>query len=182
MNDVSAWILVILIRLIVPISILRYPVRGSIISLICEICDMGMLQLLGVTDFSEYQRIDKALDTYMYFFQGCSMVQWENVKAKLIGVSLLFYRVVGVIAFEVTRDRSMLLVFPDVFIFYFMFYVLYKRAYHRDPFIALRPTFSILIILTAVKLCQEYLLHIIEFPFHHFIVFPFGPGRVLAGK
>ncbi|MBI4137256.1 hypothetical protein HY469_04300 [Candidatus Roizmanbacteria bacterium] len=182
MDPVSPWIFVILLRLTIPLFILLNPLGGSIISLIVEMIDMPILQLFGVREFSTYQPVDKTLDTYMYLFQGYTMLFWNNEKARYIGFALLLFRIGGVIMFYITGDRGVLFLFPDVFIFYYMFYVIYKAIFRNDPFMRLRPIITVLVVLTSIKLYQEYLLHVVEFSFYQLVLFPTGFEKVFAGK
>jgi len=77
----------------------------------------------------------------------------------MIAVALYVFRVVGFLAFELTGDRNLLLLFPNVFELWF----LAVAAVHR-----FRPDFRwtglklavVLTAVTAVKLLQEWALHV----------------------
>lgn len=170
------WIMVIIIRLLVPLSILRFPVWGSIAAIAADNLDVVILDALGIKDYSLYNSIDKALDIYFYLIQGYTVLFWENIKAKKVGLGLLVYRLVGTVIYEITQMRFVLLVFPNVFIFFYMFYVLYKSIFKKDPYKSVSSMLIILTVLTVIKIGQEYMLHVAQYPIYNLlksIFFPF---------
>ncbi len=72
------WAIVITIRLLVPLTIFRWNLWGSILSIIADNLDVIILDFLGVKDFTLYNQIDKYLDTYFYLIQGYTMLFWKN--------------------------------------------------------------------------------------------------------
>ena len=55
-----------------------------------------------------------------------TMRNWQALPAYRVGQFLYFYRLVGVVAFELTQTRALLLVFPNTFEYFFI-------AYEGDP-------------------------------------------------
>jgi hypothetical protein len=78
---------------------------------------------------------------------------------------LFYYRLVGVLAFELTGERAMLLVFPNTFEFYFIAYSLVALRF--DP-ARCSPRFWVLTgagLWVFVKLPQEYWIHVAQLDF-----------------
>ena len=83
-------------------------------------------------------------------------LRWSN-PARGIAIALYAYRLVGFILFELTGERGLLLLFPNVFEFWFIFV-----AIAGDTRIAQWSRGQIamsLIALTAVKEAQEWAIH-----------------------
>lgn len=160
------WFIVVAIRLLVPLTILRWNLAGSVLAILADNFDVVILDMLGVKDFSPYNRVDKFLDTYMYLIQGYTVWYWRNKFAKKMGLFLLAYRFIGVILYEATEWRSLLFIFPNLFIFYYMYYLIYKKIRKKEPFTTFKGALPILVVLLAVKLFQEYMLHVAQFPIY----------------
>jgi hypothetical protein len=163
------WGIVILFRLLVPLVIFRWPLAGTILAIIADNLDVVLLDLFGVTDFTPYNHVDKLLDTYFYLIGGYTMYYWKNTVAKKIGLSLLLYRLIGVVLYEISGLRILLFLFPNVFIFYFLYYLIYKKIYKKEPFKLFRGALPVLIILLIIKLLHEYMLHVVQFPIYKVI-------------
>ena len=58
------WMIVIAARVLLPLTILRWPLLGAVIAFVADALDVVLLELLGVGDYSRYNEVDKALDTY----------------------------------------------------------------------------------------------------------------------
>ena len=84
-------------------------------------------------------------------------LRWSGIE-RGVAVALYLYRLIGFAAFELTGQRELLLVFPNVFEPWF----LVVAAVHRwRPGFVWRPavTMATLAALTAVKEVQEWALH-----------------------
>lgn len=156
----SAWWIVIVLRLAVPLLVLRWPLGGSIAALVADSLDIFVLKLLGLHDFSAYNLIDKYLDLWLHLLQGYTILSWSNRIAAYTGWGLLAWRTIGVIAFELSGERWLLVVFPNTFEFFFLFYLIWRRVFRREVISSARQAAVIVVILTIPKLVQEYLLHI----------------------
>ncbi len=112
-------ILVLAIRLSVPLAILRWPFAGSLLALAVDVADIVIFQL---TDFPAvpYQRFDKILDVYYVVLQAAVVQRWAP-SMRWIANALCAYRLIGTVVYELTDARVLLLVFPNVFTFWFMF-------------------------------------------------------------
>jgi hypothetical protein len=152
--------IVIAIRLLVPLSIFRWPLGGAIASMIIDAIDVVIIELIGLGGFSHYTALDKGLDMYYLSFEAFVSLRWEPL-AKWTALSLFAYRAVGVLAFEVTQQRALLLVFPNVFENFYLANGALRRfasSWQLTP----RRLAGLLALVTIPKLAQEYLLHYAE--------------------
>jgi len=159
MSQSMSLIFVILLRLIIPLLIFRRPLLGGVASVLLDAVDVNIVRIMGGT-FPNYQQLDKYLDTYYLFFEFVVSLGWDHRLAKQTSVLLFLYRVVGVVLFEVTNTRVFLLFFPNLFEYFFLFFVIFKRRYFDSNKVnSWSRVVLILVLLYILKLPQEYLLH-----------------------
>lgn len=156
------WWVVTALRLGVPLLVLRWPLSGSLAGLAADAVDIFILQWLGVPDFSAYNVFDKYLDHWLHLVQGYTMLSWPNRIAAVAGWGLLAWRTIGVTAFELSGARWLLVVFPNTFEFFFIFYLLWQRVFRREVITSPGQAVLIVALLTAPKLVQEYSLHVLR--------------------
>ena len=94
----------------------------------------------------------------------------KNTIAKKTGIFLLCYRVGGVIIYEITKARFLLFVFPNLFLWYFLFYEGTKKFMHKDYLKNKKSNILILITLLIPKLAQEYVMHVAEFNIYRYLL------------
>ena len=159
---------IVLARLLVPLLIPRVPLL-IIVALMLDAVDGSLLDVLTNVDVGPhgpYQSFDKALDIYYLSIAYLTMLRnWTSVPAFRIGQFLFYYRLVGVLAFEFTGARAMLLVFPNTFEFYFIVYEAIRLRW--DP---ARRSAQFWLLTAAglwifVKLPQEYWIHVAQLDF-----------------
>jgi len=159
-------IIVSILRLIVPFSILRYPLGGFLAAIFLDIIDAPLASLMGGHkfgfggDFIEYNLLDKWLDTYFLFFGFLVSLKWQNSLAKKTASFLFWLRFVGVVLFSLTGLRALLFFFPNIFEFFYLYCLTIARfspVFSPDSF---KKLLLILIILLIPKLFFEYLLHV----------------------
>lgn len=158
----TAWWLVIAVRLAVPLLVLRNPLGGSVAGLMVDNLDVITLHLLGAQNFSGYNTADKYLDIWLHLLQGYVMLTWDNKIARRTGAALLTYRIVGTVVFEATGQRWILAVFPNVFEFYFLAYLIARQAFDREIITSWRRAAILVALLAIPKLAQEWYLHILR--------------------
>lgn len=152
-------VFVILLRLIIPLLIFRHPLLGGVVSVLIDAVDANIVRLMGGT-FPDYQQLDKCLDTYYLFFELVVSLGWDHRLAKQTSVILFLYRAVGVVLFEITNTRVFLFLFPNLFEYFFLFFLLLKRRYFDSNKVNSWPrVVLILALLYILKFPQEYLLH-----------------------
>ena len=139
------------------LPVLRWAFAGAIIAIAVDFSDLFMMNLLDLGGVRNYQALDKWLDlAYMATFLWAAL-RW-NGPARTIAVGLLVFRLVGVAAFELTDSRSVLLLFPNVFEFWFVF-VAGARLFTPHYELTWRRCLLWLAPVALLKEFQEYALH-----------------------
>jgi hypothetical protein len=150
------------IRVLSSLPVLRWAFVGGLMAVFVDLSDLLWMNLLDLGGLGNYQRFDKYSDqVYMVAFLIVAW-RWQGV-AKQVALALFGYRLVGFVAFEATGDRNLLLFFPNVFEFWFLFIVSLPHWYPRfrgeDFCFTPRNVVLWLSFLTVIKLVQEFVLH-----------------------
>ena len=148
------------IRLLIPLTILRFPLFGFLASIIADAADYDRIGLGVLIGENDYQIWDKVLDTY--FLAIATLVVWKLTDrlTRNTAVVLLAWRLLGVAVFNLTGIRQVLLFFPNilesflVFVFAFIFF-----THKKSVFSSRTDLFITLIILSVPKIIQEYFWH-----------------------
>jgi hypothetical protein len=157
--------IVIAIRILVPLTILRWPIGGVLASLVVDALDVVMVDVLARAlgeplEFGDlYAQLDKWLDTWYLALAAVMAWRWPEVRLRNVVLALFAWRLIGVILFEVTAGRDLLVVFPNLFENVYLYVVIVRRYAPRFlprtwPQIAL-----LLVLLWIPKLAQEWVLH-----------------------
>lgn len=145
------------VRIIGSLPVLRWPLAGGILAVLVDLSDLLLRDTLDLGGLPDYQGLDKWLDQV---YMGCFLLvamRWQGAE-RAVAVGLYLYRLVGFAVFEVSGDRGLLLLFPNVFELWF----LAVAALHR-----FRPGFRwtvvrlalVLVVLTGLKELHEWALH-----------------------
>jgi len=138
---------------------LRWPFAGALIALVADFADLFLMDAIG--GISDYQRLDKLCDlAYIGAFLVVA-ARWSGLD-RVIALVLFAYRMVGEVAFELTGERALLLLFPNVFEFWFVA-VAARRHYRPERALTLGQASVALVILLVGKEAQEYFLHVDRF-------------------
>ncbi|MBT6691037.1 hypothetical protein HOB10_01735 [Candidatus Parcubacteria bacterium] len=162
--EMTGPIIVLIIRLLVPLSIFKYPFWGTIASLLADALDVVMVSIIGVGTIPEgwYSPADKALDTYYLIFSFIVSLRWTDQLPRKINIGLFIYRIVGVVLMEATGIRILLFIFPNMFENFFLFWEARNKWFKH-----LKPTKKNLILaligLFIPKMFQEWMLHWVLF-------------------
>ncbi|MGD8903386.1 MAG: hypothetical protein PVI67_07465, partial [Anaerolineae bacterium] len=154
------WIVAIA-RFLVPLAIPRFPLPGILAALILDAVDQTIFQQFPGMELEGYQGYDKALDIYYLAVAYITTLRnWSNLFALRVSRFLFYWRLVGVALFELTHLRWLLLVFPNTFEYFFIFYEAYRLRWNPE-----RMSNKLLIgaaaaIWIVIKLPQEYWIHI----------------------
>src|SRR3954447_4773124 len=151
---------VVLARFVLPLFIPVYPLPAIVGCLLLDGVDQTIFQLFGY-DPPNYQSYDKAMDVfYLSIAYLATLRNWTNPAALRVSRFLFFYRQIGVVLFELTGLRWMLLVFPNTFEYFFIAYETVRAR--RNP---LRYGMKFWVVVAAaiwifVKLPQETWIHV----------------------
>lgn len=123
--------LIAAVRLLGSLPVLRWAFAGALIAMLVDQSDLFMMNLLHLGGVSDYQTFDKYLDqAYLLTFFAVAL-RWQPA-ARNVAVALYAYRLVGVVAFEMTREREVLLLFPNFFEYWFLLIAALKH-FDLDP-------------------------------------------------
>lgn len=153
----TAEILVIAaIRIAGSLPVLRWPLAGGILAVLVDLSDLLLRDVLDLGGVGDYQALDKWLDqVYMATFLVVAL-RWTGT-ARWVAVALYAYRMAGFVLFEVTAERSLLLVFPNVFELWFL--LVAAVGVERAASWSVPRLVATLVGLTALKEAQEWALH-----------------------
>ena len=112
--------IVIFLRVILPFSILKYCLWGSFACIFLDWMDHDILLFVNIrVDLPHitpiYQKFDKMLDTYYLTFLLILVLNNFSQPYSLICLGLYIYRMLGFIAFEITKKRIFLILAPNFF-------------------------------------------------------------------
>jgi hypothetical protein len=152
---------VVMVRFFLPLAIPRYPLPGVVGSLILDTVDQTIFQLFTSLPLEGYQSYDKALDIYYLTITYLStMRNWTNDYAFGISRFLFYYRLAGVVLFELTQVRSLLLIFPNTFEYFFIFYEAVRLKWNPASLTKKQVLTATALIWVLIKLPQEYWIHV----------------------
>lgn len=154
----TAEVLVIaLVRIAGSLPVLRWPLAGGILAILVDLSDLLLMNVLDLGGVPDYQRLDKVLDlVYMGTFLVMAL-RWTGPD-RWVSVALFAWRMIGFVAFEMTGERALLLVFPNVFEPWFLLVALLHHRWNPVPWSA-RSLVPAMGGLLAVKELQEWALH-----------------------
>jgi hypothetical protein len=156
------FVVVVGARFLIPLFIPRYPLPAIIAALILDGIDQTIFQLFGY-DPPGYQGYDKAMDMYYLAVAYLSTLRnWTSAPAIGVARFLYFYRLVGVVAFELTHWRPLLLIFPNTFEYFFIAYEIVRLRWNPTRCGTRFWVLTAAAIWIFVKLPQEYWIHIAQ--------------------
>ncbi len=169
-SSLDLWVFwgVAIARLLLPLLIFKYPLPAILGCLVLDGIDETVFQTFTDLDLTNYQAYDKALDIYyLVIAYLATMRNWRSNPAFLIGAGLLYYRLVGVLAFNLTDSqyRFLLLVFPNTFEYFFIFYEAVRTRFVPERISARFWLIAAAVIWVFIKLPQEAWIHVAKFDF-----------------
>jgi hypothetical protein len=167
-DDRAVVVAIVVARLALPLLIPRIPLL-ILAALVLDGIDNSLLAHFTSVDLGPhgpYQSFDKALDIYyLAIAYLATMRNWTSRPAFRIGRFLFYYRLVGVVAFELLDSRAMLLVFPNTFEFFFIAYEGLRTRWEPDRWSGRFWLYVAGGIWVFIKLPQEYWIHVAQLDF-----------------
>ena len=154
---------VITLRIFAAITIFRWPLFGTVFSILADLLDVVILTFLPGNSFynDNYTKVDKALDwVFLLVITIYAFRNWKGIERN-VSLCLFGYRTIGVILIETVGTRELLFVFPNLFLLFALF-VMCRDKYFPSFKITNKNIAPILLILLVPKLFQEYVLHIAQ--------------------
>jgi hypothetical protein len=169
---------VVVARFLLPLLILRYPLPGVLACLVLDAADQTIFQAVTDDPLLGYQSYDKALDIfYLSIAYISTMRTWRDPIAFGVARFLYFYRLVGVVLFELFEQRWLIFVFANTFEFFFIAYEAIRTRYNPVQLSARFIVRLALFIWIFIKLPQEWWIHIAQNDFTDFMSdYPFMWG------
>ena len=159
------FVVVVGLRFLVPLLIPRFPLPAVLACLVLDGIDQTIFQTFGF-DPPGYQNYDKAMDLFYLSIAFLSSLQnWTHSYAVGISRFLFFYRMVGVMAFEISGERTLLLIFPNTFEYFFIAYEVVRLRWDPRRFSRRFWLVTAAAIWIFVKLPQEYWIHVAQLDF-----------------
>lgn len=156
-------IIVILLRIFVPLLILKRPLVGGIIAMVLDALDVVIVEWFGTGGMGpHYHQIDKVLDLWYLGLEAYVAWGWTERVPRLIAIWLFVWRVLGVAIFEVTHWRPTMFIFPNLFENWFLFVLICWHFFPRVKLDTWKRALIWLLVLYIPKAGQEYLLHVAE--------------------
>ena len=166
MIDTSDWLIFILVvgaRFIIPLFIPFFPLPAIIAALLLDGVDQTIFQQFTNLPLDGYQSYDKALDIYYLTVAYISTLRnWTNDFAFRVSRFLYYYRLVGVVLFETFQNRTLLLIFPNTFEYFFIWYEAVKLWWNPRKLTRTAVISAAVGIWIVIKLPQEYWIHIAQ--------------------
>lgn len=146
-----------LYRVVGSLPTLRWPLAGGLLAIFVDLTDLYWMNVLDLGGIPDYQLFDKLADqVYLAVFLVVAL-RWTGPE-RAISIVLYAFRMAGFVLFELTGERAVLLLFPNVFEFWFLFIATLHRV--RPDFAWSRPRLAaVLVPLLLAKEVQEWALH-----------------------
>lgn len=158
-------ILVILLRIFLPLTILRWSLVGALLAIMVDAADVMIFQKFGSGPLTGryYHNFDKIFDLYYLSLELLVARRWTNNLAKTTAQTLFIWRLAGFVIFELSSifarpARIAFVLAPNIFENFYLGWTTIAKWFPRFK---LTKT-NLLIILLAVglpKIIQEYLMH-----------------------
>ena len=162
-TDFLIFVLVVGARFLLPLLIPFYPLPAIILCLLLDGVDQTIFQVFTTLPLDGYQSYDKALDIYYLIVAYLSTFRnWSHLFAFRVSRFLLYYRLVGVVLFELTGLRALLLLFPNTFEYFFIWYEAVRLWWNPRRLSRVAVITAAAAIWIVIKLPQEYWIHIFQ--------------------
>jgi hypothetical protein len=151
-------ILSILIRLIVPLLTLQFPFFGFVAAIIADaLGDCMLVDILGGGFGDSYHLFDKWLDFYMITIAVIVSLRFKKLE-KYTCLVLFSIRAVGIILFEITNSHLFLIIFPNIFEFFFVF-ITFTKIFWKKFELTKKNLVMVLLIISVPKIILEIIFH-----------------------
>lgn len=151
------------LRLLVPLTIFRWPLWGALASLVVDALDTNIVKPFGV-EIPNYVQTDKLLDIYYLTIELIISLGWANKLARNTSIGLYAWRLVGVAAFQITGGEYWLFIAPNLFENFFIFFALWQRLGKETAeklwLNSYKRLAVVLFLLWLPKIPQELIVHV----------------------
>lgn len=158
--------IVLIVRLLVPFSILRWPLGGTIASIIADASDSVIYTHFGwgVLRQKDYQFIDKYFDLYYLSFEAFIVLRWQELFERRSAIILFLWRFFGILAFEVTKIEPILFFAPNIFENFYLLVLISRKLNSKFKIDNWQMLSAALFVAGFPKIIQEYIMHYVQYP------------------
>lgn len=150
--------LLIILKIVIPFSMLNFPLFGLWGNFFLDVADGDILLSLGLTE-QTYQTIDKLADLVSYVFMLILGLRWSIRKTI---ITLFVYRFIGQILFFITGNELIFFYFQNFLEPLMMIYalILFKQKNEQKTYKIYKKYFLLIwTIVIAYKVWNEWYLH-----------------------
>lgn len=134
-------------------------------SMYLDLQDFNYFTIRTEQDMTNYQTWDKVMDIYYLSIAFYVSLSWKEKLAKKLSIFFFSLRALGVVVLLFIHARELLLLFPNIFENFFLFYLLFKKFTNNAKlFTGVPITIIIIASIVIPKLIAEYYLHILHSP------------------
>lgn len=157
-------IFVILLRFLVPFTILRWPLAGTILAILADTSDIMIFEAqgYGFLEGIPYHYLDKIFDIWALFFEFLVVRKWVDVLARRTGMILFGWRFIGFIIFLIIGLREVFFFAPNIFEYFFItMLVIWK---FDEKFELKKKSLAIILLAIGIpSIIKEYFMHFTHF-------------------
>jgi len=154
-------IFVILLRLLIPFTILKFPLLGGFLAMVSDGIDIMLFEAFGYGSFLgnfEYHFIDKIFDTWYLFFELIVILRWKDVLASRVGKILFGWRFIGFVVFMIFGVREVFFFAPNIFEYFFLAMLIIWK-FKPEFKLKKKSLIWILLIVGLPSIVKEYIYH-----------------------
>lgn len=152
-----------IIRLTVPLIMLRYPLSGFILTILVDSLDWTFYPFYSPSDYEIYQVWDKFLDIYFLAISLIVVLKWSDVLARKTAIILFFLRFFGVILATLISIREIYLITPNIYLAFFLFTIILMKLKKQTTIYTSKVEVMITLIALSIPfLIGEYFVHYIK--------------------
>src|SRR5437773_7404260 len=107
-------LVIALYRVIGSLPTLRWPLAGGLLAIFVDLTDLYWMNVLDLGGIPNYQVFDKLADQVYLGVYLIVALRWSGPE-RTVAVILYAFRMAGFVLFELTSERAVLLLFPNVF-------------------------------------------------------------------
>ncbi len=167
------WTVVVLVvgaRLVLPFAIPYWPLPAAVACMLLDSADQSIFQQFPAIPLEGYQSYDKSLDIYyLAIMYLATLRNWTSPWAFRTSFFLYYYRLVGVVAFELSQVRALLFIFPNTFEYFWDFIEAVRIGWDWKRVGKWTAIVSAALIWIFIKLPQEWWIHIAKLDMTDFI-------------
>lgn len=155
--------IVTLLRLIVPLLTLRFPLPGILLSMLVDLYDWQFLQLTTSRDYENYQVWDKVFDLYYQLIILAVVISFKDRLIRNIAIFFFLYRLTGIALAFLFSNRQFLFYFPNFFENFVLLYLIFLLISKQEKmFYSVRNIGIVILAIVIPKLIHEYFQHFLE--------------------